>query len=191
MLCSSAMTSISRTRDLAVCILLCERMLPALVVFSKEMDFDCSDYLNGLASAWSGLRNVPVDQRLSERCSRNAPDTEHYSHPYTSYALNCALAIAETMQFALDGNSDHIESLRMLAKDSVFLYRSVSEHSDRAALEDADSEIYDDLLLRDELRRQKDDQLFVLELPEIFDADTVQLIRERSKSQSPLLPMMT
>jgi len=144
----SAMEPMSPAKELAVCVLLCERMLPGLIACSKESGFDCSDYLDSLRTAWSALQDARIDRQLIERCSRNAPDTEVYSHPYTPDALNAALAIAETMQFATDENLEHVEYARRLAMDSLELFLGSREDSTISSVEE-DSRIRAHPLFRD------------------------------------------
>lgn len=184
------LASLSPKKQLAFALLVFERMLPSLIAFSKGTGFDSSMYLRARDAAWSALeheRDFRVDQSLNEACLNNAPDTEMFSHELTSYALNAALAISDTLEFIEDRRADHISYVSTLATDSVDLYLSSLSPSG-VSLPKEDGEIREHPLMQAEVHRQEDDIRFLSELPDWFDSNTVAAVRKRASNQAPLLP---
>jgi uncharacterized protein YjaG (DUF416 family) len=183
-----SIASLSPKKQLAFALLAFERMLPSLIAFSKDTGFDDSCYLRSKDAAWTALQDGAVDQALNEACMRSAPDTEEFSHPLTSYALNAALAMSDIVEFTLDGRSDHIAYVSTLARDSVDLYLSSLEPSVVSSSE-KDKMIAAHPLMQQEQRREEEDVRFLSDLPEPFDAKTISVLRARASSQSSLLPL--
>lgn len=183
-----SIASLSPKKQLAFALLAFERMLPSLIAFSKDTGFDDSCYLRSKDAAWTALQDGAVDQALNEACMRSAPDTEEFSHPLTSYALNAALAMSDIVEFTLDGRSDHIAYVSTLARDSVDLYLSSLEPSVVSSSE-KDKMIAAHPLMQQEQRREGEDVRFLSDLPEPFDAKTISVLRARASSQSSLLPL--
>ena len=181
------MRGLLQQKKLAFSLLICERMLPSLVAFSNETGFDVSCYLDGLRSAWFALQSGIIDYALLQRCRTDAPDTELYSHELTSYALNAALAICETMEFVVDGSTDHIRCIQTLASDSVDLYSASLEPS-VSPIRSPSRDMIANSLSEDELRRQDEDRSFLAKLPERFDNKSVLSVRARANTQGSLLP---
>lgn len=186
-----SVATLSRKKQLAFALLVFERMLPGLVAFSKDTDFDDSRYLQAKDAAWGILQNEngPVDRSLSEACLKGAPDTEDYSHELTSYALNAALAMNEIMEFTQDGCADHITGVSTLARDSLYLYLSSLEGSVVSSPEE-DSQIASHPLMQEEHRREEADIRFLAGLPEQLPDEAILFLRTRADTQAPLLPLM-
>jgi uncharacterized protein YjaG (DUF416 family) len=181
------LTTLSPKKQLAFALLVFERMLPGLIAFSKDTGFDDSCYLQAKDAAWGALQNSTVDQKLNQACIGNAPDTEKFSHDLTSYALNAALAISDTLEFIVDHRPDHIAYVSTLATDSVHLYlSSLSQSVVSFPLED--KKIAEHPLMRQELGRQEEDIKFLAGLPDQFDKNAVSILKARASSQAPLLP---
>src|SRR5215467_3436357 len=105
---SLSIASVSPKKQLAFALLVFERMLPGLIEFAKETQFDASCYLEAKKAAWEALQTGTIDEALNQVCTKRAPDTEEFSQELTSYALNAALAMSEILEFVLDGRADHI-----------------------------------------------------------------------------------
>jgi uncharacterized protein YjaG (DUF416 family) len=185
-----SLPTLPRKKQIAFALLVFERMLPSLTAFSKDTGFDDSCYLRARDAAWSVLQNSPdrdIDQSLNEACLNNAPDTDAFSHELTSHALNAALAMSDTLEFILDHRPDHIVYVSTLATDSVHLYLSrLSPSVVSSSVED--KKIAEHPLMQQELSRQEEDIKFLAGLPDQFDSETVSALRERARTQAPLLP---
>lgn len=183
-----SIATLSPKKQLAFALLIFERMLPRLIVFSKATGFDGSCYLQAKDAAWAALQDNPVGQALGRACIRNAPDTEKFSHDSTSYALNATLAISDIVEFTLDGSADHIAHVVTLAQDSVHLYLSSLEPSLISSPEE-DSRIARHPLMRQEQRREEEDLRFLSRLPDQFDSKIISALKARASAQTPLLPI--
>jgi uncharacterized protein YjaG (DUF416 family) len=184
-----SLTALSPKKQLAFALLVFERMLPALIAFSKETGFDDSRYLQAKDAAWRALQNGVVERSLSTACLKGAPDTESFSHELTSYALNAALATSDIIDFTLDGRTEHIAHVSTLARDSVYLYLSSLEPSIGSSLEE-DNRIAADPLTQREARLQEEDIRFLSALPDRLDNPTISALRARASTQAPLLPAL-
>jgi uncharacterized protein YjaG (DUF416 family) len=183
-----SVTTLSRKKQMAFALLVFERMLPGLLVFSKDTGFDDSCYLGARDAAWKGLQDSAVDKALDQACVQGAPDTEKFSHPLTSYALNAALAMSDIVEFTLDGRADHVSSVSRLAHDSIYLYLSSMEPS-VASSGEGDIRIARHPLMQQEQRREQEDIEFLAALPDQLDRNAVSALRERANTQPPLLPL--
>lgn len=187
----AALMTLPRKKQLAFVLLVFERMLPSLIAFSKYTAFDAACYLEARDAAWAVLQNSKdgiANQSLGEACIRNAPDTEEFSHELTTYALNAALAMADIMEFTLDGNVNHIANTLTLARDSVDLYLNSLDSSILSSPE-LDRKIAAHPLMQQELRRQEEDIRFLSGLPDHFENETISALRARTSTQPPMLPL--
>ncbi|MGD1025790.1 MAG: DUF416 family protein [Candidatus Sulfotelmatobacter sp.] len=183
-----SIASLSPKRQLAFALLAFERMLPSLIAFSKDTGFDDSCYLRSKDAAWTALQDGAVDQALNEACMRSAPDTEEFSHPLTSYALNAALVMSDIVEFTLDEKVDHIAYILTLVGDSLHLYLSSLEPSVVSSPE-KDRRIARHPLMEQEQRREEEDIKFLSGLPDQFDKNAISALKARATTQAPLLPL--
>jgi len=186
----SDVASLPFNRQLAAGVLVFERMLPSLIVFSRDTGLDISCYERAREAAWLGLRNgtgVAGDRALNEECLMRAPDTENFTHKLTSYALNAALAMSEILEFSVDHGLRHIKHVLELATDSAYLY-AMSPAPSFPARSEFENRKIGERMMSEESRRQQEDIDFVRRLPDRFDEDAISLLRTRANSQSPLLP---
>lgn len=179
---------LSRKKQLAFALLVLERMLPSLVVFSKDTGFDDSCYLQARDAAWAALQDGSVDQSISDACLRGVPDTEDYSHELISSALNAALAANDIIAFTQDGQAEHITEVSTLAGDSLYLYLSSLEESVVSSPEE-DRQIASHPLMQEEHRREKEDIRFLADLPEQLGDEAILVLRARANNQASLLPL--
>lgn len=182
------LTTISPKKQLAFALLIFERMLPDLIAFSKDTGFDASCYLQARDAAWKTLQNGSIDQTLNQACIQSAPDTEKFSHPLTSYALDAALAMSDIVEFTFDGRRDRIAYISTLARDSIHLYLSSLEPSHISSA-DEDGRIAQHPLMEQERRREEEDIKFLSGLPDVFDKNAVSALKARANAQAPLLPL--
>jgi uncharacterized protein len=185
-----SIATLSRAKQLAFALLVFERMLPSLTAFSMDTGFDDSCYLRGREAAWDSLRDWGrdrIDQSLREDCRRGAPDTEAFSHQGTSYALNAALAMSDTLDFILEGDLQQLADILTLATDSVYFF-IVGLGPSPDYLPEL-KEVAAHPLMKQELLRQKEDLRFLSALPDRFDEAAVSALRTRVGTQAPLIPL--
>lgn len=150
-----------RVAFMALC---CERMAPNYDRFAADSGFGDSQVLRrGVDAAWSWLESdrAPDDLKsVRARAEQQAPDTERFSSPFTSAALDAANAVASLLDAV--GKSDGADPVEVasLARDTVDLYVQEIENLDPndRGLEDA---IRRHPLMQAELRRQRDDLNFL------------------------------
>jgi len=176
-------------KQLAFALLIFERMLPSLIAFSEDARFDVSSCLQAREAAWAWLLNGAVDQGLSQACLRSAPDTDEFSRPMTSYALNAALAMSDIVEFTQDRRTDHIACVLTLVRDSLHLYLSGLEPS-LVSSPEKDRRIAQHPLMKQEQRREEGDIEFLSGLPGRFDPKTIAVLRQRASDQTSMFPLI-
>lgn len=184
----ASVAALSPKKQLALALLIFERMLPSLVAFSKDTGFDDSCYLRAKDAAWAALQNAAVDQAMNQACLGSAPDTEEFAHELTSYALNAALVMSEIVEFTLDQRADHITYILTLVRDSLHLYLSSLEPSVVSSPE-KDRRIASHPLMQQEQHQEEEDIKFLSEMPDHFDKNTILTLKARATAQVPLLPL--
>lgn len=183
-----SITTLPPKKQLALALLVFERMLPGLIAFSKDTNFDESCYLQAVKAVWAALQDGTVGEALNQTCIQNAPDTEKFSHELTSYALNAALAMSDILEFTQDGRGGHIAQVLTLARESIYLYLSSLESSVVSSREE-ESRIAGHALMQQEQRREEEDIKFLSGLPDEFDNNAVSALRARASAQPPLFPL--
>lgn len=144
--------------------LVSERIVPNYDQFRAESDFGDSQILRrAVEAAWSWLESdrKPNDlTTLRAQVRQQAPDTERFSSPFTSAALDAANAVVSLLD-AIDhpDRADAVE-VASLARDTVDLYVQEIENLDPndPRLEDA---IRHHPLMQAELRRQREDVAYL------------------------------
>jgi len=185
-----SLKAISPNKQIALALLVFERMLPSLTAFSEDTGRDDSCFLEARDAAWQSLqkrRERSVYRSLNEACLENTPDTEDFSHDLTSEALNAALVMSNIMEFLLDSRVDHLASVLTLATDTVAMYIGSLDASVVSWLEQK-RRIAVDPLMQQELHQEEEDIKFLAGLPHQFDDETISALRARASSQAPLLP---
>lgn len=182
-----SLTSLSPNHQLVFALLIFDRMLPGLLAFCRETGLDCSPYIGAKDMAWRALQNGPVDLALRRVCVESAPDTEQFSQPLTSHALNTALAMGEILEFASDWKEDHIENIRKLVRDSVYLYLSTIEPSLISSPSEVKRISEHSLMLREE-QKEDEDISFLWSVPTL-DGETISSLKRRAAAQSPVFPV--
>ena len=184
-----ALERLAKEKQVAFALLLCERLVPAFEEFSREVDFDDSLYRTGLDSVWHYLRQGGKSSnyaRMAEQCRDHAPDTEEFSHPLTSAALNAALSIAATIRLLADDDADHVVEAAGLARDTAALYAQAAGVTPPRSLS------FDDIMkhpiVQRELRQQAEDLKFVETLPADEPQGLISLVKDRAAEAPELLP---
>lgn len=179
---------LTKRHKLAFALLLCERMIPALDKFAREVEFDSSLYHSGLESIWKFLKDDTSSSnyhQIAEECFNGAPDTEDFNHPLTTAALNAALSIAATIRFLADDDVDHIVEATCLARDTAAMHVQAIEAMPPRSLD------LDDVMkhpfVQHELRQQAEDLEFVEALPVDDPRQLVSLLKGRVEHFEELL----
>ena len=115
-------TELTWRQSLAYMLLLLERFFAMFEKFARETTYNDSCYLMLREYAWAALASDAEPIMAIRLCERNPPDTEDFDHALTSQALNCALTIENIIEFLSDKSPDYVNSVSMLAQDSVALY---------------------------------------------------------------------
>ena len=176
-----SLTRLDPWKRVAFMALSCERMVPNYDRFTADSGFGDSQILRrGIDAAWSWLESdrVPDDLKsVSARVEQQAPNTEGFSSPFTSAALDAANAVASLLDAINEPDGADPVEVASLARDTVDLYVQEIENlnpNDRG-LEDA---IRRHPLMQAELRRQRDD-LTYLEHWTGLPRDAAQQLRAR------------
>jgi hypothetical protein len=106
----------------------CERLLQNYKAFSVQESWGDPDGLTKalnliwqLADTGVSVPNSAIRETITI-CDSAAPDTERYTSALTSAALDAANSIAEALEFAQDGNVDHLVTISSLSRDTIDLY---------------------------------------------------------------------
>ncbi len=138
----------------------CERMVPNYDRFTADSGFGDPKVLRrGIDAAWSCLELARVPDALKSLralVEQQAPNTEEFSSPFTSAALDAANAVASLLDAVNEPDGADPIEVASLARDTVDLYVQEIENLDPndGGLEDA---IRCHPLMQAELRRQRDD----------------------------------
>jgi uncharacterized protein YjaG (DUF416 family) len=180
---------LSKDKQLAFILLLCERMVPALRRFANDVNFNDSIFRKCLDISWrhlDGEISISNYSELAAKCLNEAPDTEVFDHSLTSAALNAALAVGEMMEFLADHSIDHLLAAAGLARDTTALYAQSIEAMPPNSL--GFNDIMDHPLIKKELWRQAEDLEFLKSLPTDNPRQMIPLIKEHAGKAPALLP---
>ena len=162
-------------KQLAFGLMIIDRMVPSLMAFSRETGFDTSSFFVAREAAWrvleGGDKNL-LSQSIGDACLQSAPDTEDFSHPLTSNALNAVVAASDVVDFILQGSPDRIANIATLATDSIYLYLSTLEDGVES-LPTNGERFRSHSLMEQELRQEGEDLKFLAALPDHFDASVI------------------
>jgi uncharacterized protein len=170
------LSALPHVKQVAFALLVCERMMLALQAFAQDTDFEINRYRSCLQLAWEylgGSREKDRYEPACRGCLEEAPDTENFTHPLTSDALNAALSISELMCFLADHDVQHVWEVVRFAQDTAAMRVQATQP---IALE------LDDVMKHDtvqaEIGRQERELSFAESLPD-NSGEVVRLIRER------------
>lgn len=160
----------------------CERMLPNFDRFAAESGVGDPRVLRrGLDAVWSWVESDRAPDELGplqDEVEWQAPNTESFSSPFTSAALDAANAVAIALDAVGDPDSASAVEVAGLARDTIDLHVQEVEDLDPNApgLQKA---IRRHPLMQAELRRQREDFAY-LELCTGLRADAVRRLRAGS-----------
>jgi uncharacterized protein YjaG (DUF416 family) len=155
---------LSYAKNLAFAASCCERSLPNYKVFSREEQWgEPAVLIEASELIWRSI-TIPnsVEIRsyavaLLKALEAVVPDTEQgFESMFTSAALDAANSLAETIDYILDGNTSHIESVASLARDTIYLFVHYRGDSDLSR-GDVENQISRDPLNIAEVEKQQSD----------------------------------
>ena len=162
--------------------------MPELLRFAKDTGLDPTVYQDCLEQGWQhlvGTTELQDYQALAKACLDSAPDTEDFDHIFTSAALDAALSIHHLMMFLSDHSVDHVAETAGLARDTVHLFVGLKEAPRPYSL--TNEQLNGHRLVQRELGRQRDDLIFLENLPNDVDQEMVVRLRERSRQPPEML----
>jgi len=148
-------------KQLAFAYLTCERLYPNYVYFSNNFEFGSKFILRSAIDFIhsSLLMNIAPNQSEIEsnlkKVDLNTPDTEDFSSIFVSSALDSCTAILETLGFMLDKNSARLYDISSFATDTVDMYIEIRDNLDFNTDAQFDQKIFDDPLMRREIKVQE------------------------------------
>src|SRR5262245_34312092 len=114
-----SLQSLAHWKRVAFMLLCCERMLPNFQVFSNETGFGDTGILRKAANtAWEWVATAKPIQGLTDLrqlCGSQQPDTEDFSSPFTSAALDAASATEAILEAIEDPDGDQAVEVGSLA----------------------------------------------------------------------------
>ena len=181
---TTRLLALTHQKRIAFGLLVFERMLPTLALFSKETGFDPSCYLQAREAMWDAILHGQINDTVRHLCAKNIPDTESFSSELSSFALNATLVMNEIMEYIIDHESAHFNFLLTLPRDSVYLYLSSLEPT----IVSSTKKDYDDSpLMRRERHQQEEDLRLLSSLPDEFDNQIVEMLKARAIASTSLL----
>lgn len=114
--------SLTAKKKLAFAVLLYERMIPELRIFTdaEGLDFSCFQKARDEFWRWLKGNESPVAWvQLREDILNATPDSEDFGSLAASFALNAALVAANIAGFLADGKDGHIIEAIGYARDSL------------------------------------------------------------------------
>jgi len=145
----------------------CERLLPNYTAFHKEENWGDPNVLRlALDRVWECLEDgeLPkegLDQLISD-CNDIIPDTENFSTPLVSYALDAGTAVVSTLECCKNGRVESAVEVAVFSRDTVFMALSAQGWSD--------DKMADSPLMKRELEKQEEDLDVLLEQQELTTA---------------------
>jgi len=165
---STSLRGLTAWRQIVFMAMCCERMLPHYRLFSEEAQFgDVLILQNGIDEVWRWVLTGDTDKAASmvEACERQAPNTEEHKSKYTSAALDCASAVATTLEAIAGSTEPRAMDTAELARDTVDLYVQQETNVEPNAL-GFEEAIRCHPLMQRELRRQREDLRLARDLSE-------------------------
>ena len=182
-----SLDALSKPKQVAFMLLLCERMMPGLQKFSSATGYDISCYRRAIGDGWVYLIGGLNAGELFQECLASAPDTEEYDHPLTSAALNAVLSLELLKRFILEGDVDHILEAAGLARDTVAIYVQSIEALSPVSLNC--NEVMGHPLIQREIHREVEDIAVLSSLPEGMRRETIDLLKKRARQPPQLIPL--
>lgn len=182
----SALSHLSKSRCAAFAAACSERLFPNYIRFSLEERWGDPEVLRrALDDVWRVARggNVVRDrlESLFDACVAVTPDTEDFTSPRVSPALDAAGAIQSAVRCCIDGEPRAAAVAGALARDTVYMYLDTSLAGGESPV--LNIEVHP--LFVAELARQEED-LQLLSASDIPDQAIADSLYTRSLGRSPI-----
>lgn len=170
---------------LALALSCCERLIPNYVVFSHAVDWGRPEILRmAVDQVWASLHTGSYDldkiTGLIEECNQVVPDTNDFTHPYTSAALDAGTAVVATLECCLDGNSEHVMDVISFSRDTIDMFVR-ARHSLESGVQ-SDEVVATHPFMTTELRRLSEDVEMLCET-KVFNSEFVEQFKQIALSR--------
>lgn len=138
-------------------LLICERLLPNYVYFSKKYSYGNPSELNNIISIlYKNLLEKIEDPNIDnyiDTVEEIIPDTEDYSTILVSFALDACTSILSTLYFLKDKEIENIVDVSTYATDTVDMFIQERDDLD-VSNPNLELLIEEDLFMQNEIKRQ-------------------------------------
>jgi hypothetical protein len=105
----------------------CERLVPNYHAFTVMEHWGDPVSLQGALDAiWAFLEGAKLEEsqihELIQSCEAAAPDSNDFESVFVGASINACAAIVSTLEYCLDKDTKHLESIVNLARDSIEEY---------------------------------------------------------------------
>jgi uncharacterized protein YjaG (DUF416 family) len=179
------------TKQATFAYLTCERLYPNYVYFSANFSFGeprilrkAIDYLYQVILV--GNPDKATVTQLLESVEKNTPDTEDFSTPLVSSALDACTATLDSLHFLIDMDFQRIEAVSSYATDTASMYIQDKEELDYNSDKNFQSKIDSHPLMKKEIEIQSGIITFLYGTKKIDSEDikTLLLLQEIDKKGS-------
>jgi len=178
--------AIKFANQLAFAYLICERLYPNYVYFSKNFSFGNVDVLRESINCTKdiiiagGINKDKILQAIND-VNINTPDTEDYQTIFVSSALDASCSIIETLEFSLDREFERLSTISTFATDSVYMFVQSRDNLDFAS-SNFERDILNDPLMLREISIQKKVISFLISNESLKMSDIDFLMKLQGKS---------
>ncbi|WP_025145854.1 DUF416 family protein [Pedobacter jeongneungensis] len=120
---SKQLTVLPKERLIGFGLDICERLLPDYIGFYQEFNWGNPEILKESIqyikdSVLNGVNEEQVNQLLT-RLEEVLPDTEEFTDPLGTYALNAGCAVFELLEYLTDPEIDHLLNISSVITDTI------------------------------------------------------------------------
>ncbi|KQM72933.1 hypothetical protein ASE74_21785 [Pedobacter sp. Leaf216] len=120
---SDQLSILPKNQRIAFAVNICDRLLPDYIDFYAQFNWGNPDILKrSIQCAKNAIANVvdehEVKQLLAE-LEAVLPDTEEFTDPLGTYALNAACALFELLEYLLNQEIDHLLNISSTITDTI------------------------------------------------------------------------
>ncbi|WP_316828476.1 DUF416 family protein [Pedobacter miscanthi] len=120
---SQQLTVLPQVRLIAFGLDICERLLPDYIEFNQEFNWGNPEILKESIQYIKNSTSGSIDQEKVNQLLSNLeevlPDTEEFTDPLGSYALNAGCAIFELLEYLIDPETDHLMNISSVITDTI------------------------------------------------------------------------
>lgn len=120
---SKQLTFLSKHRLISFGLDICERLLPDYIEFHHEFNWGDPEILKKSIQYIKDSISAVVDEekvnQLLAGLEEVLPDTEEFTDPLGTYALNAACAVFELLEYLIDPEIDHLLNISSVITDTL------------------------------------------------------------------------